>query len=48
MKYRAVIKKSRHLVDRLADRSAWSERLKSVQMGAQDMLDTEIPFEPDP
>ena len=55
MKYRAVIKKSDGwwigwLIDLPgvnAQEKTKAELIKSLRVGAEDMLDTEVPFEPD-
>ena len=55
MKYRAVIKKSDEWwIGRLIDlpgvnaqEKTKSELIESLRVGAEDMLDTEVPFEPD-
>ena len=55
MKYRAVIKKSGEwwigwLIDLSgvnAQEKTRTELIESLRIGAEDMLDTEVPFEPD-
>ena len=55
MKYRAVIKKSGEwwigwLIDLPgvnAQEKTRAELIESLRVGAEDMLDTEVPFEPD-